>query len=199
MPGSDGRRRGSTSSGASQDSGTEDNWLKVDLQAHKVWIKFFGSEAFTSLPIADFVMSTTKTSYKDYLQNPFDLKKKIDMKSLQTNPNLEVLYKGPGRCATFAVKVCKELEDKHAGKYDFKYFSLGNHRIARCAKTKVVIDSSSKQGAFVLKNDELWMWWRSHAQRWKYNPKEKRMEYQKTRGGTVVSHTEFWRTSNIPD
>lgn len=189
MSGSDGSRRSSSSSGTSQDSGAEENWLDVHDESNRAWIKFFGSEAFTSLPIADYIMSATKTKYKDYLQNPKDLKNKVDMQSLQTNPDLDILYKGPGRCATFAVKVCKDLEDRYGStKYDFRYFSTGNHRIARCEKSKVVIDSSSKKGAFQLKNDNTWMWWKYRAQKWHYNPTKRIMQYQKTKGGSVVSH-----------
>lgn len=190
MPGSDTGRRGSTSSGSSQHSGTAANHLWRHPQSHKVWEKYFKAEAFSSLPIMQYVLSTTDTELTDYLYKPKDLKKKIDMESLLLRPDLDVLYKNPGRCATFAVKVCKELESKHAGLYQFAFFNLGSHRIARCTKTKVVIDSSSDDGAFALRNDSSYMWWESFEQRWKYEPLEGHMYHQKKRGGPVVGHTQ---------
>lgn len=47
-----------------------------------------------------------------------------------------------GRCTSFAVNVTYTLERKFPGVYDFQIYDLGRHRVARCQKTGILIDSS---------------------------------------------------------
>ena len=59
-----------------------------------------------------------------------------------------------GRCTSFVVKSVTTLSAKALGRYDWCIYDLSGHRVVRCRKTVVVIDSSSTitGGAFVLKD-----------------------------------------------
>lgn len=61
-----------------------------------------------------------------------------------------------GRCTSFALTCVQNLEcltpttSDNENYWDFKFYDLGGHRIARCENTGVVIDSSSEEGAVVV-------------------------------------------------
>lgn len=179
-----------SSSGPSNSSNDTKHYVKLDARADQVWKQVFAEDAFTSLTIADFVLNKTGMSLDDYLKAPKTLKSKVDIKAIPTWSNLEVLANGPGRCASFAVKVCWRLAKNHAGQYEFKYYNIGAHRIARCEKTRVVIDSSSRFGAFELSTDGVWMSWKDQPKEWKYVPEEITMYFRNTPDATEVSNSE---------
>jgi hypothetical protein len=176
--------------GASTSPEDPKNWVKYHGEADKIWKQVFGEDAFTSLPIANLVLNNTATSLEDYLKQPKILKGKVSLEKIVGWDNLGVLVDGPGRCASFAVKVCQKLENQYANKYDFRYYNIGQHRIARCEKTRVVIDSSSELGAFQLTSNDLPMWWREREQQWEYEAPKGTMHFKKDRHdpkGKVVS------------
>lgn len=55
-----------------------------------------------------------------------------------------------GRFTSFAIKPDALLQDASPGTFDFKYYDLAGHRVARCLETEVYIDSASRTGAVVL-------------------------------------------------
>jgi len=55
-----------------------------------------------------------------------------------------------GRCTSFAVKIAHALEKEHNTVFQFQYFDLGGHRVARCEKTAILIDSVSDEGAKIM-------------------------------------------------
>jgi hypothetical protein len=61
---------------------------------------------------------------------------------------------GTGRCTSFAIQTAARLKGQHQDVFDFNFYKLGHHHLARCKKTQTVIDSSSKKGAFVLQPGE---------------------------------------------
>lgn len=65
-----------------------------------------------------------------------------------------VVDNGTGRCTSFAIQTAARLKDQHPNVFDFDFYKLGIHHLARCKKTQIVIDSSSKKGAFVLQPGE---------------------------------------------
>jgi len=65
-----------------------------------------------------------------------------------------VLYTGTGRCTSFAIQTVNAISYRYPSLFDFSYYRLGNHHLARCKKTGVVINSSCKMGAFVLEEGE---------------------------------------------
>lgn len=51
-----------------------------------------------------------------------------------------------GRCTSFAVKVARALEAEYPTVFNFQYFDVHMHRVARCEKTQILIDSASDDG-----------------------------------------------------
>ncbi len=58
---------------------------------------------------------------------------------------LHPLYAGrTGICTSFAIKAVRSLKAKAPlGTYDFVFYDLGKHRLARCRKAKIMIDSDA--------------------------------------------------------
>lgn len=74
---------------------------------------------------------------------------------LMKDAQLKKIWKGQtGRCTSFAVKVIDLLDKSSPGTFKFRIYDIGRHRVARCEKTGVLIDSSSQNGAFVLREGE---------------------------------------------
>lgn len=71
------------------------------------------------------------------------------------------------RCTSFAVKVVSPLEKQSSGTFKFDIYDLGRHRVARCEKTGILIDSSSKNGAFPLPEGE-WVRIEGSEASWKW-------------------------------
>jgi len=76
---------------------------------------------------------------------------------------------GHGRCTSFACKVATQLEETYPGMYDFQYFDIGGHRVARCKKTAVLIDSNADRGANVLPDHNQWTNWEGITGWWMYH------------------------------
>lgn len=107
----------------------------------------------------DFLLDRADKSYKDLLENPKILENFMDDKQIDHGNDFRELLKRPGRCTSFAVQVVTKLEIvqrvRKQDMFDFEFFDLTKHnlkhRLARCKKTGILIDSSSSVGAFVLK------------------------------------------------
>jgi hypothetical protein len=65
-----------------------------------------------------------------------------------------VVHNGTGRCTSFAIQTVDAIQSQHKGSFNFDYYRLGNHHLARCKNTGTVIDSSCKKGAFILQGGE---------------------------------------------
>ncbi|KAM0435989.1 hypothetical protein ACHAPT_002881 [Fusarium lateritium] len=61
-----------------------------------------------------------------------------------------------GHCTSFALKVVSILDEHLPNIFDFKTFDVSCHRLARCEKTDLVIDSGSRSGPFKLPNTGSW-------------------------------------------
>ncbi|KAG6368218.1 hypothetical protein INS49_002419 [Diaporthe citri] len=107
----------------------------------------------------DYLITVTaKSTWKKFLENPKLLQGISDGRIVGDSrtlfDNLSNTY--TGRCTSFALNCVRDLErlkpvgPAGEGYWDFKFYDLKGHRVARCEKTGVLIDSSSKRGAFVL-------------------------------------------------
>ncbi|KAM0204164.1 hypothetical protein ACHAQI_009989 [Fusarium lateritium] len=61
-----------------------------------------------------------------------------------------------GTCATLAINASQELMTKHPGVYEFLLYDVGNHKLARCIKTNIVVHSSSREGACFVYPGQEW-------------------------------------------
>jgi hypothetical protein len=117
-----------------------------------------------------YLLGAGQISYEAFVQNPKLLKNvtRKDILSDDMNGDLFVTWVSEtGRCTSFAIKVVDLIEKKYPGQFEFDLYDLNGHRIARCHKTGILIDSSSRHGAFELKegkqksfegSDAKWKW-----------------------------------------
>jgi hypothetical protein len=131
---------------------------------------------------------------KDFLGDPKNSIKNVtsNVISKQTLDQMKITWASKtGRCTSFAVKAISDLSlQKAQGQpvYDFKIYDLGRHRVARCAKTTVVIDSSSTLpgGAFPLP-EGAWARFPETNASWKFKSSESKFEREGNVEGTIVS------------
>ncbi|KAL8880115.1 MAG: hypothetical protein Q9198_002412, partial [Flavoplaca austrocitrina] len=125
--------------------------------AQEMWKDVFENNAYTNFPQIQYLKDKAEVSWAKLLQDSKLLSKKVTKDVIEQDfsyENVLTWAKYTGRCTTFAVAVVRRLEEDYPGAYDFKYYDLGGHCVARCAKTGILIDSSSKKGAIRLKDGE---------------------------------------------
>jgi hypothetical protein len=87
---------------------------------------------------------------QDFLRDPTILQGvsggKMAQDSLNRHGRLHPLFAGrTGLCTSFAIKVVDALNQiAPPGTYDFVFYDLGWHRLARCKNTGLLIDSSAR-------------------------------------------------------
>ena len=122
-----------------------------ELQRESAWVEFFNATPYTTFWMVDFLLHKSKVSYADLWDNPKVLTKgKVTNSDIQNSitEDLSLLSIQPGRCTSFAVQVSSYLEE--SPKFDFEYYDLKGHRVARCKYTGVLIDSGSPNGPINL-------------------------------------------------
>jgi len=149
--------------------------------AQMQWRDTYHNGSYTSLVMLDFLINKRAVTYDTYLrkrsvildQNDFtayEARLAVDRDADPTPEEFRrtkdwllqfsdadfnfVVDNGTGRCTSFAIQTARRLENQHLNIFDFDFYKLGIHHLARCKKTGIVIDSSSKRGAFVLQPGE---------------------------------------------
>lgn len=160
----------------------------VATKAQTAWVNTFDDGPYTSFKMMDYMLyKANKASYEDLAKNPKVAKniskQDIEKDDMTKGPLFDTWGSKTGRCTSFAIKITTELVKANPGVFDFKVYDLKGHRVARCMKTGVLIDSSSWVGAFVLKEGE----WKTFedgtsSAKWKWINKESKFK----RDGIVV-------------
>lgn len=126
--------------------------------ATQLWKKVFNETPYSSFGMMDAIAKHLGLSYKDILSNPKKLAgfypklfPKMNLCFLTWSSDIKT-----GRCTSFALQVARLLEEAHPDMFSFEYYDTGGHRVALCAKTKIMINSSSKIGAEVIAESEKW-------------------------------------------
>ena len=152
-----------------------------------LWSSSFWEKPYTSIWMVEYLLKKAGLSYEELLNDPDILQKTFKKKPFTFNNSndFDEIAGLPGRCTSFAIQVVQRLERlKVKGKpYDFEFFQLGFHRVARCKETNIMIDSSSSCGAFILKEGG-WDTFTGLA-KWEWNPREERFEKMSTSGDSV--------------
>ena len=113
--------------------------------AKQAWYDVFRQYAFESLSMMQLIASSLDMQPRDILSDPARLNNTQDENMLEAcQASLS------GRCTHFAVNTVDELNARHPREFDFKFFDVCRHRMARCEKTGVLIDSSADEAAVVL-------------------------------------------------
>ena len=126
--------------------------------AKKEWELAFSGSAHTSYRMISEICKFMKLDYQDILMDPSLLKAFAAsmVTSADVPPWVETWAKESGRCTGFALKVAARLQKAYPGTYNFEFFSFGGHRVARCARTGILIDSESKSGAYLCPRGKEW-------------------------------------------
>ncbi|GAB1312431.1 hypothetical protein MFIFM68171_02641 [Madurella fahalii] len=119
------------------------------------WTKAFMEGPHTSFGMVKVLMKELRLDFPKLLEKPEELSEAFkDRKPLIYNiedrPWVNTWAGETGRCTSFAVKVARALERAHPSVFKFMYFDLGRHRVARCARTNILINSDSDTGAKIM-------------------------------------------------
>lgn len=121
---------------------------------------------------------------RDVLASPSKLRdfdrNSVTQENLHYPPFLSTWYYNTGRYTSFALNVVHRLEAEHPNLYNFKYYDVGRHRVARCQTTGILIDSSSRFGPVLLNESNEWTDISGLSGRWKYINNE--LAYERNEG-----------------
>jgi hypothetical protein len=129
-----------------------------DLESH-VYKIVWDNGPYTSFRMLDYLIHKSRiaipesqlqrpATIKDFLSKPEILQgvsvDKMNKDSMNLGGDLYPLFaEETGLCTSFAIKVAHQLKSEAPGAYDFVFHDMGDHRIARCRRTQLVIDSSA--------------------------------------------------------
>ncbi|KAK0701722.1 hypothetical protein B0T26DRAFT_681840 [Lasiosphaeria miniovina] len=164
----------------------------LDLAQHE-WKKIFDGGPYTGMLMLQYIIQATGKSIGDFLLDPKNSIKTItdshishfNFQQLAATWNVDA-----GRCTSFAVKAITELKSHKdatgAPIFNFEIYDLTRHRVARCRKTGVVIDSSSsiRNGAFVLAEGAWGRFPETNAS-WKFKSDESKFEREGKEHGQI--------------
>ncbi|GAP87970.2 hypothetical protein SAMD00023353_3200090 [Rosellinia necatrix] len=140
--------------------------------ATEVWQEVFASGPYTSFKMVEAVVVLLGISSTDILANLAQLKNFngnfVTEDSISESPLYSTWPSLSGRCTSFAVKAVTLFMLRYPDVFDFHYYDVGRHRVARCERTGVLIGSSSSVGAVVLREKEEWTNVNGLNGRWKY-------------------------------
>ena len=121
-------------------------------EATEVWKEVFGNGPYSSFGIHHAKAKYRKLTYEDILANPARLRdidgKSVTEDNLSKHPFSSTWSSVTGRYTSFALKATALLETRHPNIFKFHYYDIGKHRVARCVKTGILIDPSSKVGPY---------------------------------------------------
>ena len=148
------------------------------------WKNVFHNNAYTNFTQIDYLMGKAGVTFDAILRKPELLSQKVDKSVIASDMSYQnmLTWSSSGRCTSFAVAVARRLEAQYSTGFNFKYHDLKGHRVARCANTGILIDSSSPYGAIKLEQGQ-WFSWEDTRPSWKW--KNDISKFQANDGRTV--------------
>lgn len=124
--------------------------------AQRQWKRFFRKDAYTNFTEVEYLRDLAEVSWEELLEDPKLLAKELHDEHIRRDMSTgkTETWRRPGRCTSFALVVVDALEQNFPEMYKFKYFDVGDHRLARCARSGVIIDSSSRVGVIVSRDNQ---------------------------------------------
>jgi hypothetical protein len=167
--------------------------LPADTQtlsaARRVWQEILAGGPYTALKMVEYLKQQGGKTYEGFLANPRTAlegvtNRVIGKHDINAYPLSITWNSMTGRCTSFAIKAVNDLERmglKDAANkpaFDFEIFNLGRHRVARCKRTGILIDSSSTKpgGAFLLPEGAEWLKFGESRASWKYSNSKSKFE-----------------------
>lgn len=162
--------------------------------ADAAWKQVFEEGPYTGFVMIDYLcLQANAGKWSDVLRAGYTKKDGLVALSpvahkraaMMRDANLYTTWAGTtGRCTSFAVKVIYLLERQSPGKFKFRIYDIGRHRVGRCEKTGILIDSSSKNGAFPLPEGE-WITIDGSDASWKWIKGKSKFERNAGKSGIV--------------
>lgn len=161
--------------------------------ANAYWEMFFTDEPHTGLIQIDYLRSyANNCKWSDVLRAGWSneeglvaLSHVADKRAAMINdPRLNEI--STGRSTSFADRIVELLKYHTADRCKFEFYDVDRHRVARCEKTGILIDPSSKIGAFLLPEDE-WVEILGSQASWKWDRGKHIFVSNESEGDTVVS------------
>lgn len=128
-------------------------------EAQRWWEDAFVSTPYSSFLQMDYLVTKSGLTWEAALKSPKSLKRAslADIIKEDKSPAFIRTWWTSGRCTSFAIRAVRQLQEHDAPSFDFKLYDLGHHRVARCAKTGILIDSSSAVGVIVVQDGHGWV------------------------------------------
>lgn len=145
------------------------------VHCREQWAQAFNQGPHTSFQMFQFVMRALRMETGELFRDPTRL---ADFRARRVgDEELDSLLRDytwngrPGRCTTFAIRVAHRLQELYPEDgFQFEFFDLGKHRVARCSRYGFLIDSEAKWGVEMLRDDEDWSSTPNHERgRWRYS------------------------------
>jgi hypothetical protein len=157
----------------SQTSGIQSSGQDIDRfkVAQDAWADVFHRNAYTNFSQINYLKDKAGVSWDDLMKEPTILKARVTKEAIEADTSFAnvLTWSRSGRCTSFAVAVVRRLEEYYPDIYDFKYYNLKGHRVARCASSGILIDSSSTRGAIVLPDGADWVTFENALPSWKWS------------------------------
>ncbi|KAI2620571.1 hypothetical protein GGR54DRAFT_639604 [Hypoxylon sp. NC1633] len=124
------------------------------------WEDVFHYGAYTNYHQVDYLVKkaakTASDPWQTVLRDPNIVSRNITTEDLKNDESatFKKTWASPGRCTSFTIRVIRHLEEHDSPSFDFKIYDLNGHRVARCERTGILIDSSSARGSITLPNGE---------------------------------------------
>ncbi|KAH6850496.1 hypothetical protein B0I37DRAFT_115551 [Chaetomium sp. MPI-CAGE-AT-0009] len=160
------------------------------------WQGIFAEGPYTALKMVEYILQESEKDVAAFMADPVGTVNGVTQTKIAGKHDIArmrpVWASKTGRCTSFAVKAVSILSQKQDAKkqpvYNFATYDLAGHRVARCLKTEVVIDSSSTipGGAFVLPEGKWQVFEKTEAS-WKFKKSESKFERAGDPNGKVAS------------
>lgn len=170
--------------------------------ADAAWKQVFEAGPYTAVIMLDYLrVQANMANWGDVLKSKYSKNKgfealrpvmaKKDVMAQDAKSLTQIWDSQPGRCTSFAVKVTSMLETKAPNTFKFNIYDIGRHRVARCEKTGILIDSSAVQGAFELPEGN-WIRMEGSEASWKWSKGKSKFERNVDSSGIVSSFPHFF-------
>lgn len=132
----------------------------LKAKAQECWEDAFISGPYSNLLQAEYLVNRSGQQWSGVLANLKIIEDKKEQRKSELlkdeSTSFIRTWWAAGRCTSFAIRIVTILQQYSSPSFDFKFYDLGHHRVARCAKTGILIDSSSAVGILVLNDGDDW-------------------------------------------
>ncbi|OGM50249.1 hypothetical protein ABOM_001043 [Aspergillus bombycis] len=127
-------------------------------KAQECWEEAFNDGPYSNFLQGEYLVNKSGEPWGNILKDKNLLKKKIKIDDLTKDQSTSFIrtWWAAGRCTSFATRIVRQLQEYSSASFDFKFYDLSGHRVARCMKTGILIDSSSEIGVLVLNDGDDW-------------------------------------------